>query len=226
MEDEAGRLESACSEIVGRARCRALARAPLYDWCMVRAFGQHCTAAVCFLVCAGVGVSGCAGRERQSGMVYVVRHAEKADGSRDTALSPEGNARAAALANELDGREIDAILVTEYRRTLQTAMPLAGARRIEPRVVAVGGGDVQAHADRVASALREAGPDACVLVVGHSNTVPVILATLGVSESIAIDEEEFGRLYVVRNADIWGDGEGTRGAARGRVELVVRRFGD
>jgi broad specificity phosphatase PhoE len=163
-------------------------------------------------------------------MVYVVRHAEKQDGSRDTALSDVGRARAAALARDLEGEEIDSILVTEYRRTLQTALALANARGIEPRVVAVGREEVRAHADRVVSAIREAGPGACVLVVGHSNTVPVILAALGVSESIVIGEEEFGRLYVVRHASIWGDGGGGggagRGAGRGRVELVVRRFGD
>ena len=53
--------------------------------------------------------------------VYVVRHAERADASFDSALSPAGQARAARLAKMLATSGIGAIFVTERRRTAQTA---------------------------------------------------------------------------------------------------------
>ena len=36
-----------------------------------------------------------------------------------------------------------------------------------------------------------------VLVVGHSNTIPDIIKALGVSDSIAIDDNDYDNLFVV-----------------------------
>ena len=39
--------------------------------------------------------------------------------------------------------------------------------------------------------------DGAVLVVGHSNTLPEILAKLGAPAKVAIDDGDFGNLFVV-----------------------------
>jgi broad specificity phosphatase PhoE len=57
--------------------------------------------------------------------VFIVRHAEKADDSKDADLSEAGRARAEALANMLRDSKISVIYTTEFKRTQQTAAPLA-----------------------------------------------------------------------------------------------------
>jgi broad specificity phosphatase PhoE len=57
--------------------------------------------------------------------IFIVRHAEKADATKDPDLSEAGRARAEALAKTLRDANITAIYATEFKRTQQTAAPLA-----------------------------------------------------------------------------------------------------
>ena len=59
--------------------------------------------------------------------IFVVRHAEKADATKDPDLSEAGRVRAEALAKALRDANITAIYATEFKRTQQTAAPLAKA---------------------------------------------------------------------------------------------------
>ncbi|CAA9297231.1 MAG: hypothetical protein AVDCRST_MAG68-96, partial [uncultured Gemmatimonadetes bacterium] len=124
--------------------------------------------------------------------VILVRHAEKAlEGGSDPALSEAGQARARALAAELADDSVAAVLVTRFVRTQQTAAPLG----IAPRVVPVEGA-VEAHAAAVrAAVLAHAGHK--VLVVGHSNTVPALVAALGGPAGITIADTEYANLFTV-----------------------------
>ena len=64
--------------------------------------------------------------QAQPTQVVVVRHAEKSGlPADDPDLSPEGQARAQALARLLQPADVSTIIVTSYRRTQQTAAPLA-----------------------------------------------------------------------------------------------------
>ena len=122
--------------------------------------------------------------------VFVVRHAEKASDSseRDVPLSEEGKARAERLAAMLKDAGVTAIYSTDTVRTRSTAEPLARAGSRTVRIYS----DVAALADALK---RE--PEAVVLVVGHSNTVPQLLSALGVREKIEIGDREYDRLFVV-----------------------------
>ena len=72
--------------------------------------------------------------------VYLVRHGHKAEGDfpnprlrlRDQPLSSLGRRQAVRLARWFRGRGITGIWVSEYRRTAQTARPLARRLGIEP----------------------------------------------------------------------------------------------
>src|SRR6476619_7693249 len=75
----------------------------------------------CFLV--GLAVSS----SFSQSTVFIVRHAEKADDSNDAELSEAARARTEALANMLRDSKISVIYTTEFRRTQQTAAPLAKA---------------------------------------------------------------------------------------------------
>lgn len=123
----------------------------------------------------------------------VVRHAEKAsDDARDPSLSDAGLARADALAKLLRSRNVVAAYATDYRRTRDTAAPTAVAHD-----VSITSYDAGAPADAVATRLRRAHQRGTVLVVGHSNTVPGIVAALCRCEVAPIDESDYGNLFEV-----------------------------
>jgi broad specificity phosphatase PhoE len=129
----------------------------------------------------------------QPPVIFLVRHAERAATSgrvpSDTGLSEAGRARARSLGQELNGAKITAIFTSEYRRTKETASPLAQSLGIRPEVVA---------ADDLRSLLAklQAAPGN-VLVVGHSNTVPQIINALGVSGRVAISESDYDNLFII-----------------------------
>ncbi len=123
--------------------------------------------------------------------VYLVRHAEKAAGGRDPGLSPAGEARAQALAHVLSEADIDAIYVTEYKRTQATAAPLASAAKIAPTHYAARAS--RSVADRILA--ESAGKR--VLVVGHSNTLDEIAEGLGANGLSDLTEHQYDRLFVV-----------------------------
>jgi len=126
--------------------------------------------------------------------VILVRHAEKdVEPEGDPVLSPAGAARAQALADVLTDRGVSGIIVTEYQRTLLTAKPLADRLGITPQVASARGRD---HAGGVAELVRTGYAGRTVLVVGHSNTVPAIIAALGARVDPICDGTH-SNLYVV-----------------------------
>lgn len=133
---------------------------------------------------------------QQKTTVILVRHAEKAaEGGNDPSLSAEGRERALALAAELADDGVDAIVVTPLVRTKQTAEPVARARSVQPRVVPLDGG-LQAHAAAVRDAVA-ANAGHTILIVGHSNTVPALVAALGGPTGISIGDAEYGNLFIL-----------------------------
>ncbi|MEW5927029.1 MAG: phosphoglycerate mutase family protein [Gemmatimonadota bacterium] len=127
-------------------------------------------------------------------VVVLVRHAEKAAaGGQDPELSEAGTARARALAATLEDAGVDAVVVTDLRRTRLTAAPLTAELKLDPEVVPAGAPN---HAGAVADAVRRhAGKT--VLVVGHSNTLPAIVAALGAPPVGELCDHEYSNLFVV-----------------------------
>lgn len=128
--------------------------------------------------------------------VIVVRHAEKAGQGADPVLSDLGEARAAALADTLAGAGVTNVFVSPLQRTALTAGPSAAAVGAGPVAVSLDGGSA-AHVARLVGQVRQLSPEAVVLVVGHSNTVPDIARALGASDAAAMDECEYDRLTVL-----------------------------
>lgn len=129
-------------------------------------------------------------------LVLLVRHAEKAsEPGTDPGLSAAGQARAQALAAALAEARVGAILTSPLRRTRDTAVPTAASAGLKPQAIGFEGGTA-AHVAAVASAVR-AQDAASVLVVGHSNTVPAILAALGGPALPDFCESSYGQLLVL-----------------------------
>ena len=129
--------------------------------------------------------------------IFVVRHAEQDLDScpADPPLNAAGEARAALLARMLgDGRalgHLDAIYVSPARCNRLTASPLAARLGISATVAPAD--DPRSLARRV---LREHGGGK-VLIIGHADTVPQIVAALSDRKIPDIGAEEYGIMYIV-----------------------------
>jgi broad specificity phosphatase PhoE len=143
--------------------------------------------------------------------VILVRHAEKASApAADPALTPAGEARARALLDAVKDAGIDAIITTQFARTKSTAAPAAATLGIAPEVVAAGGAN---HPQEVAAAIRRHAGHT-VLVVGHSNTIPAIIAALGGPQPPAICDEQYDDLFVLTVP------------AAGPARLIAAKYGE
>jgi phosphohistidine phosphatase SixA len=135
----------------------------------------------------------------QSGdkLVFIVRHAEKASATDpDPSLSDAGRARAAALAAALRDANVTDVLVTPRKRTVETAAGVIAARQLTAHVMGFGASTPE-HVAAVAAAVRQTKGDA-VLVVGHSNTVTLIIAALGGPRLPELCDPQYAGLYIVR----------------------------
>lgn len=130
-------------------------------------------------------------------LVFIVRHAEKANATeQDPSLSDIGRARAVALAAALRDADISDVLVTPRKRTHETAAVLTEARQLTAHVVPFGASTPD-HAAAVAADVRKTRGNA-VLVVGHSNTVTLIIAALGGPRLPELCDAEYSNLFIVR----------------------------
>jgi broad specificity phosphatase PhoE len=134
----------------------------------------------------------------QQPVIFLVRHAERADTARgappsmasDPDLSKAGRERARALAAMLKDAGITTIIVSEFKRSQHTAAPLAEALGLT--VTKIKADDVS---DVVAK--LKATTTGNVLVVGHSNTVPQIIRSLDIDTPVEIGDADFDNLFIV-----------------------------
>jgi broad specificity phosphatase PhoE len=129
-------------------------------------------------------------------MIFV-RHAEKVSGSwDDPGLSPAGQRRATELARQLVDADVvagvDAIYSTPFRRTRDTAQPVADALDLPINIY-----DPSDNEAVLATILKN-HKGKIILIVGHSNTLPTLIADLGASKKVPpIAENEYDNIYVI-----------------------------
>ncbi len=141
----------------------------------------------CAMLVVGPGLSSAHAQEA----IFVVRHAERLDSSSDSPLSAEGRVRAARLAQLLRDAGITAIYVSEFRRTAQTAQPLADLLKLP--LVKTPAADEPA----LLSKLRASGPRARVLVVSHSDRMPALLHDLRDPHDVTIAANQYDDVFLV-----------------------------
>lgn len=122
--------------------------------------------------------------------IILVRHAEKAPGE-NPPLTEDGHRRAGALAHALGSAGVEAIFVSEFLRTQQTADSLALLLGLTPEIIPAG------NTEELTGRILEDFAGNTVLVAGHSNTVPDIMAALGISSPPPIPENIFDNLFIV-----------------------------
>lgn len=154
--------------------------------------------------------------------VYLVRHAEKADASADPVLSEAGRARAAALAAALAEAHPGHIFTSPLQRTRLTAEPTAAYHSVTIEPVGFDGGSA-GHVAGIAERVRALPEDAVVLVVGHSNTVPLIARALGYAEAADMPDCEYDRMTTLHLMGDAAHGQVTRYGAPTSCEQQAAR---
>ncbi len=129
--------------------------------------------------------------------IIFVRHAEKAaTPADDPGLSAAGEMRVAELTRQLVDADVvagvDAIYATPFRRTQETAKPIADA--LDLPVNTYDAEDVEPILEHILKQHK----GKIILVVAHSNTLPVLIANLGASKKVPpIAEDEYDNIYII-----------------------------
>jgi broad specificity phosphatase PhoE len=125
--------------------------------------------------------------------VIIVRHAEKQlDAGDDPHLTDAGVKRADALARVVGDAHVDAIYVSQFQRTKETAAAIHGVP-----VTTLPVDKSTDYPKLIADAIRKRNAGQTVLVVSHSNIVPGIVEELTKIKVPPIPDDEFSRLYIV-----------------------------
>jgi broad specificity phosphatase PhoE len=146
--------------------------------------------------------------------IIFVRHAEKAAvPADDPGLSEAGGRRVAELTRQLLDVDVvagvDAVYATAYRRSQETARPIAD--ELDLPINTYDAADTETVLDNILKDHK----GQIILVVGHSNTVPELIANLGASKKVPpIAENEYDNIYVISIP--WF----------GKTKTIRLRFGD
>lgn len=134
--------------------------------------------------------------------IYVVRHAEKAQPPANATgaeranpdLSANGYTRAQALAQRLAGTKIKRIYSTNYKRTIQTATPLANATHTPIVTYPASLDTLPAFAAGIKAIKR-----GNMVIVGHSNTIDNIVNVLVGQQAVPADipETDYDNLFII-----------------------------
>ena len=146
-----------------------------------------------------LALCGATAQAQETTTVLVVRHAEKEWEDGDPPLSEAGRERAEALLRVVGESGVSVLFGTQYMRTSQTLEPIA--ERFELEILVHEARDSEGLARRILT--EHAGR--VVVVSGHSNTVPEIVAALGAPEPAPIDDAEYDNLYVVSVSSAGGE---------------------
>lgn len=129
--------------------------------------------------------------------IIFIRHAEQTDSSAtDPGLSDAGRRRVAELTRQLMDADvvagIDAIYSTTLKRSRQTVQPLADRLNLS-----VNSYD-KADTEVVLKTILDNHKGKIILVVGHSDTLPSLIANLGASKKVPpVARGEFDNIYIV-----------------------------
>ena len=123
--------------------------------------------------------------------LYFVRHAEKQTitGLKDPELTPIGQFRAKNIANQLSKAKITRIFSTNYKRTRQTAQPLADYLKLEL--------EIYDPSKLVAFSEKLKTLNAAALIVGHSNTTTQLASLVSGKPMYPMTENEYDNMYQV-----------------------------
>lgn len=111
-------------------------------------------------------------------MVILVRHAEKVSDEPDSPLTEDGNRRAQDLLSVLEFSKIDHIISSQFKRNIDTIKPFADSNGIAITVFAADLNNPEIQSDLIVKDINEKHLGKSILIVGHTNTIPLIIEKL------------------------------------------------
>jgi len=131
-------------------------------------------------------------------MIFALRHADRVSESID-ALSDEGKVRAKLLARMLAQSGIRNAYCSDAKRTQDTVAPLEAEPGVQLKVhvVPVGSSGTNGHVQAIVTALNALPADSTAAVIGHSNTIDLVIKALTNKVIAPIGPNEFDKLFVL-----------------------------
>ena len=134
----------------------------------------------------------CQPDQRRSASFILIRHAEKIlSSNNDPQLSTKGWQRANELVHIFEAIDIDAVYASPYRRSIDTAKPLAKAKQLE--ILNYNPYELDSFSQK----LLNAHMGETVIIVGHSNTTPQLINVLSGTDYPNLEETEYDWVYFV-----------------------------
>lgn len=126
--------------------------------------------------------------------IFLIRHAEKQNDTKNTDLSEEGFQRAEFWKKYFQDIKIDAFYSSGFQRARHTCQPMAFERDKSVTIY-------KNHLMNLKRLLAE-NQEKTILLVGHSNRIPTFInKLLGEEKYPEIKEPEFGNLYIIKEID-------------------------
>ncbi len=128
----------------------------------------------------------------------LIRHAEKViDGSKNPALTQQGETRAQHLLEMFTKADVTAIYSTNYKRTRMTVAPLAKHKELEIQTYQ------WKNPKEWLSTILENNAGGTVVISGHSNTTPVLANLLiGKATFTTFAEDDYGNLLIITTSKV------------------------
>jgi broad specificity phosphatase PhoE len=131
-------------------------------------------------------------------LVFALRHADRASENVD-ALSNAGNVRAQLLARMLAQSGVKTAYCSDAKRTQDTIAPLKVllGPQLTVDVFPVGDNGIEGHVQAIVTAVRALPADSIAAVIGHSNTIDLIVNALTNKAIDPIGPNEFDKIFVL-----------------------------
>lgn len=130
--------------------------------------------------------------DQETFTIYLIRHSEKdlvTENPSDPPLTKCGIKRTDYLRSFFEDIDIESVYSTNYIRTKNTAMPIASLKKTR----------IQYYESDYPKVFSEFLLDSKQnsLVVGHSNTIPILAGLLSEEDVAPIDEKTYNRIYKI-----------------------------
>ncbi len=145
------------------------------------------------LLISYTGIAQSFSKNEQATTYFLIRHAEKYTNDltdKNPSLTEQGNIRANNWVKVFSDIKVDYIFSTEYKRTQQTANPIAKSKNLP--VTNYNPGNLYTPK------FKEQTKGKTSIIIGHSNTIPAFINELIHQKKYnIIDEKEYGKLFIV-----------------------------